>query len=507
MAKYTAQVLKPVDEHRRKRLRAKEGADVEIKELPDKPEGMTWRDYVIMLLHIGCELEHGLMAQYLYAAYSLGGDHLSKEDQEEVQDWQELILTVAREEMGHLLTVQNLLCLLGGPVTFDRENFPWDSPFYPFPFNFEPLTRESLAAYVFAEMPGNFEFLDKLYRDAREGTDRAHIRDIEVPFLEETMKNWVEKADARPVGEVYHLVHDILTKRDLIPSTDLRPDSYPFQSSWDDWGRGYRPNPSRPGSDETKVDDNKANIIIERAATRTEALYAIKEICGQGENPDLHPGRNHETSHYARFLEVLRNYDRKLNESPDWNPARQVPVNPVTASTCDPENPPTGTTVISWPASAKWADLFNCRYRMLLTFLTHTYRLARIVDPDEPNTRGAVMHRIFGEMYNLKAIAGILVRMPLVSPDDPRRAGPPFRMPYSLDLPSDEIDCWRLHRDNIAYSRELCRALLDPANDCLDSTPDEGEPFLRTLCNWDKKAAAWVEAVLDGLKGNGGHCS
>ena len=99
---------------------------------------MTWRDYLIMLLHIGSELEHGLMVQYLYAAYSLGGDHLSEEDQAEVQQWQDLILTVAREEMGHLLTVQNLLCVVGGPISFDRENYPWDSPFYPFQFNFEP---------------------------------------------------------------------------------------------------------------------------------------------------------------------------------------------------------------------------------------------------------------------------------------------------------------------------------------------------------------------------------
>jgi hypothetical protein len=111
---------------------------LKVRPIPTKPEEMTWRDYLIMLLHIGSELEHGLMVQYLYAAYSLGGDHLSEEDQAEVQQWQDLILTVAREEMGHLLTVQNLLCVVGGPISFDRENYPWDSPFYPFQFNFEP---------------------------------------------------------------------------------------------------------------------------------------------------------------------------------------------------------------------------------------------------------------------------------------------------------------------------------------------------------------------------------
>ena len=41
--------------------------------------------------------------------------------------------------MGHLLTVQNLLSLLGGPPTFEREDYPWSSPYYPFPFCLEKL--------------------------------------------------------------------------------------------------------------------------------------------------------------------------------------------------------------------------------------------------------------------------------------------------------------------------------------------------------------------------------
>lgn len=33
------------------------------------------QDYVSFLLYIDAEIEHGLMVQYLYAAYSLGGSH------------------------------------------------------------------------------------------------------------------------------------------------------------------------------------------------------------------------------------------------------------------------------------------------------------------------------------------------------------------------------------------------------------------------------------------------
>jgi hypothetical protein len=115
------------------------------------------------------------------------------------------------------------------------------------------------------------------------------------------------------------------------------------------------------------------------------------------------------------------------------------------------------------------------------------------------------MHRIFGEMYNLKTIAGILVRMPLTNQlNDPRRAGPPFQMPYTIELPLDEIDCWRLHRDIVLSSRELCDALLDPADDHLTTAPPAAEPYLRTLRNLDQQALVWIDTVLAGLRGNGG---
>ena len=37
------------------------------------PREISWRDYAVYLLHVAAEIEHSLMVQYLYAAYSLGG--------------------------------------------------------------------------------------------------------------------------------------------------------------------------------------------------------------------------------------------------------------------------------------------------------------------------------------------------------------------------------------------------------------------------------------------------
>ena len=293
MSKYKSEHLRHIAAHRQNTLRAAAGGPVTIRPLPTKPEEMSWRDYLIMLLHVGSELEHGLMVQYLYAAYSLGGDNLPPADQALIRGWQDLILTVAREEMGHLLTVQNLLCLVGGPVSFNREEFPWDSPFYPFPFKFEPLSKQSLAAYIFAEMPDNFEYLESHYDESIWGDRAKHFVEHDIPFIKATVREWVKRGDAHPVGEVYHLIIDIISNPDFIPDSEFRPETYPLQASWDDWGRGYRPKPAPPSGDPPPVDNAKANVIIERAATRTEALYALREIMDQGEASALKPKQKH----------------------------------------------------------------------------------------------------------------------------------------------------------------------------------------------------------------------
>ena len=77
-------------------------------------------DKAKILLESAAEVEHALMVQYLYAAYSLKGKVKSATltrpgdwDDESGQSWPLTLLAIAREEMGHLMTVENLLLLLG----------------------------------------------------------------------------------------------------------------------------------------------------------------------------------------------------------------------------------------------------------------------------------------------------------------------------------------------------------------------------------------------------------
>lgn len=134
------------------------------------------RDEAVMLLNVAAEIEHALMVQYLFAGYSV---KVAGESQAKLRKIQNLLFQVAREEMGHLATVQNLLHLIGGPLSFNREHSPFASELYPFRFRLERLSGDSLAKYVMAESPHDLPegfpeeeraLLEQLAEDAKRST-------------------------------------------------------------------------------------------------------------------------------------------------------------------------------------------------------------------------------------------------------------------------------------------------------------------------------------------------
>ncbi|HTB38409.1 MAG TPA: ferritin-like domain-containing protein [Reyranella sp.] len=462
-----------------------------------KRADMTWKDHLVMLLQIGAEIEHSLMVQYLYAAYSLGGDNVPADQQKMVRGWQADILAVAKEEMGHLLTVQNILMLIGAPINLGRMNLPWDIEFYPFPFQLERLSLDSVACYVYAEMPSEKEFAEAPKRSGGqllgryqrfEQKDRARI-------IERVSKR-TTKRGAHRVGRLYREIMDLLGNSELIPDQMFEEKTYAFQSSRDDWGRGYQPRPrmldaegSLVGEAQAEPGIRRAHVMVDRCATRLQATAALRALSHQGEAPLLATKESDEHSHFDRFLKIYQQFD-DLNGR--WDPARPVPTNPTTMRDPDAQD---DKCYISAQRSQEWASLFNLRYRMLLKYLAHTFQLARTVPGDRPNLRAMVMHRVFGEMYNLKTIAGILVRLPQHDrANDPARAGPPFEIPYTLDLPVGELERWILHRDLISSSRALCEKLLDH--------PDtEERAYLATLRELDGQTDTWVERIIAGHVG------
>ncbi len=387
------------------------------------------RDYLAFLLYIDAEIEHALMDQYLYAAWSLGGPQVPAKHAARVRAWQEVILGVAKEEMGHLVTIQNVLRFIGAPLNLSRDDYPWDLPFFPFPFELEPASLDSVAKYVFAESP----------------------TDWKGPLANEIRKR-VAKATPRPhrVAALFELMLKLLANDDLVPDSALRPSTYTTQATWDEWGRGYQD--GARGNFSGMNPPGTPSVLVMPVQSRTSALAALKAVADQGEatasaSPD-------QPSHFVRFVKVYEEMKAVAKEG--WSPSRQLAVNPV----ADTVAGASGGTPIENTEARRWARLHNQRYRMLLTYLAHSFTLDDgLASAGNRTPRGAIVNATFGEMYNLRAIASILVTLPVRDGGDVF-AGPPLEMPYTLQLPLGEEGKWRLHLDLIEASGRLAERLM-----------------------------------------------
>jgi Ferritin-like len=108
---------------------------------------------LVRLLHEASEIEHSLMVQYLYAAFSVKAQYqqIAGYGAPSSND----LMGVAIQEMQHLSKVNRLLVALGASPTLVREDFPYEPEIYPFQFSLEPLSRNSLAKYVYCEAPAD----------------------------------------------------------------------------------------------------------------------------------------------------------------------------------------------------------------------------------------------------------------------------------------------------------------------------------------------------------------
>ena len=133
---------------------------------------------------------------------------------------------------------------------------------------------------------------------------------------------------------------------------------------------------------------------------------------------------------------------------------------------------------------------------MLLTYLAHTYLVLGVPNPERPGARAGLLHRGFGEMYNLRTIAETLVRMPLADPPDDRKAGPPFELPPDFELPEAEEEFWPLHRKLLDKSTILAKRLIGGA-------PPDGARYLAALRQIDSRSIEWMQTFRPALAGDG----
>ena len=123
------------------------------------------RKELTYLLSQAAELEHALMAQYLYAAFSLrseAGPGLTAQQLEAVERWRKVILGVSAEEMFHWALVQNLLIAIGSAPFVSRPHMPHQAKGYPpgIELRLLPFGEAALQHFVYLERPEGMQDAD-----------------------------------------------------------------------------------------------------------------------------------------------------------------------------------------------------------------------------------------------------------------------------------------------------------------------------------------------------------
>ena len=116
------------------------------------------REELVYLLGQACEIEHGLMCEYLYAQFSLkrGPDEgLTDGQLARVQAWEKALISVIKQEMLHLALATNILTAIGAAPHFERPNFPILSRWYPpgVQIALVPFGERALRHFIYLERP------------------------------------------------------------------------------------------------------------------------------------------------------------------------------------------------------------------------------------------------------------------------------------------------------------------------------------------------------------------
>ena len=116
------------------------------------------REDLIFILSEASTLEHMVMCEYLFAAFSLkrsSDEGLNKEQLKAVSRWERAITEVAVQEMLHLSLVNNMLTAIGAAPYFGRPNFPQPSDYFPPNIRLAllPFGEEALRHFLYLERP------------------------------------------------------------------------------------------------------------------------------------------------------------------------------------------------------------------------------------------------------------------------------------------------------------------------------------------------------------------
>jgi Ferritin-like len=392
----------------------------------EAPMVIEHREALIYTLGKAAELEHLVMCQYLFAAFSLKlneREGLSAEGLEAAKRWRHTLLEIAEQEMLHLALVENLLTAVGAAPRLARPNFPLPVRSYPAGIQMVllPFSETALRHFAYLERP--------------EG---------------------VEMADAEGFAA--------LEKAAPLPRAD-QDEIGPHLQDFDTVGHLYRSIEAGLANLAGRIGEERL-FIGPPAAQATETHFRWKELVavtnlesarsalaiiveqGEGARGDW------RDAHFGRLIAILDEYLAARAADPAFEPTR-----PVVAAWVRQPEVETHVPIITEPFTVRLMDLLNAVVEVLLQMLSRYF-----AHTDETEEQlGVLADLSVGLMYEgVKPLGGMVTRLP-IGPDYPGlTAGPAFELFYAVDylLPHREA-AWLLMEERLRDVAELATRCRD----------------------------------------------
>jgi hypothetical protein len=392
--------------------------------LTEAPIRIGNRDELVFLLCEAAELEHGIMCQYLFAAFTMRSaldDGLDAEATEVVARWERVVAEVATQEMLHLAMVSNLLSAVGAAPYFRRPNFPLRPGHYPPGLHLDllPFSERALRHFLFLERP--------------EGMDMDDAEGFEA------------LADSVPLGHAHAIVP--------------HPQTYStFGHLYRGIEQGFRTLSGTLGEKELFCGHVGAQATgmyflwpeMKPVTDLESASAAIETIVEQGEGAR----GDWRDAHFGRFHAVLEELLALNAATPGFEPARPA----VAAFTRPPVDVP-NAQLISVKSTGMVADLFNASYQALLQLIIRFF----LHTEESEKELGVLADVAVGMMVDVvRPLGRLLTTLPVTPDRTDMTAGPTFDVYRTTYYVPHRHAAWRVLHERLVH---LGRAAQEQAGD------------------------------------------
>jgi len=390
------------------------------------PMVLEHREALIYTLGKAAELEHLVLCQYLFAAFSLKQEEregLSAEQVTLVKAWRHALMEIAEQEMLHLALVQNLLTAVGAAPRLARPNFPVPPRSFPAAVQMAliPFGEVGLRHFAYLERPEGYEMADAEEFAAIEKAVPLPIAEADEigPHLQ----------DFATIGHLYRSIDEGLAHLAEKLGTDrlfIGPAS----------------------AQATEVHFRWRELV---AVTDLESAHrAIETIVEQGEGAR----GDWREAHFGRLIAILDEYLAARQADPTFEPTRPV----VAALVRDPESE-LSAPVISEPFTIRCMDLLNAVYEVLLQMLSRYF-----VHTDETEEQlRELANTSVGLMQDvIKPLGGLVTQLAVGEARPGAAAGPSFELFYAVDYLLPHRDAaWTLMEERLREVAELATRCRD----------------------------------------------